>query len=51
LAIEGVFEALAGVGVVSYNEVPMESIEERVQVYHVPGHIVSPGKDLWLNVD
>jgi hypothetical protein len=50
-AIEEGLEALAGAGVVCGDEVVMGSIEERVKVDHVTGHVVGPFEHLWPNVD
>jgi hypothetical protein len=50
-AIEGGCEGLAGAGVIGSNEVLGVCIEERVEVDHVPGHVVGPFEYLWSNVD
>jgi Na+-translocating ferredoxin:NAD+ oxidoreductase RnfA subunit len=50
-AIEGCFEALAGAGVVSSDEVSRGSIKERVEVCHVPRHVVGPFENLGSDVD
>ena len=50
-AIEGCFEALAGSGGIRGDEVSVQSVEERVEVDHVPRHVVGPFEDLGSNAD
>jgi hypothetical protein len=50
-AIEGGLEALAGAGVISCDEISGRSVEERVEVYHVPRHGVGPFENLRSDVD
>ena len=49
-AIEGGFEARAGSGVIRSDEISMGSIEERVEVDHVPRHVVCPFENLGSDV-
>jgi hypothetical protein len=50
-AIEGGFEALAGSGVIGTDKVLVICVEERVEVDHVPRHVMGPFEDLGSNVD
>ncbi len=50
-AIEGGLEALAGAGGISCDEISGRSVEERVEVYHVPRHGVGPFENLRSDVD
>jgi hypothetical protein len=50
-AIEGGLEALAGSGVISGNKVAIGGIKERVEVDHIPRHVVGPFEDLRSDVD
>jgi hypothetical protein len=50
-AIEGGFEALAGLGIIGGDKVAMQIVEERVEMNHVPRHVVGPFEHLGSNVD
>jgi hypothetical protein len=50
-AIEGLFQALAGAGIIRSNDVSVWDIEKGVEMNHVTGHVVGPLKYLGANID
>jgi hypothetical protein len=50
-AIEGLFQALAGAGIIGGDDIAVGNIEKGVEMNHVARHVVGPLKDLGANID